>query len=73
MFASLSVLVSISWHFLQVSIWYGCVLRGDLNNIRVAAFSNIQDKTVVHAARQVADHDTSTPLKAYHVPKSCSV
>lgn len=35
----------------QTSIWYGCVLRGDLNSIRIGAFSNVQDKTVVHAAR----------------------
>lgn len=35
----------------QVSIWYGAVLRGDLNNIRVGAYSNIQDKSIIHAAR----------------------
>lgn len=35
----------------RVSVWYGCVLRGDLNNIKVGAFSNIQDKTIIHAAR----------------------
>lgn len=35
----------------RTSIWYGCVLRGDLNSIRVGAFSNVQDKTVMHAAR----------------------
>ena len=34
-----------------VSIMYGAVIRGDLNNIKVGAFSNIQDKVVVHAAR----------------------
>uniref|UniRef100_A0A7S0RDI2 Gamma carbonic anhydrase n=1 Tax=Pyramimonas obovata TaxID=1411642 RepID=A0A7S0RDI2_9CHLO len=34
-----------------VSIMYGAVVRGDLNNIKVGAFSNIQDKAVVHAAR----------------------
>jgi carbonic anhydrase/acetyltransferase-like protein (isoleucine patch superfamily) len=37
--------------FDKVSIWYGCVLRGDLNAIRVGAFTNIQDRTVIHAAR----------------------
>lgn len=36
---------------LQVSIWYGTVLRGDLNSIRIGAWSNVQDKTVIHAAR----------------------
>lgn len=30
------------------SIWYGCVLRGDANSIRVGARTNIQDGTVVH-------------------------
>lgn len=30
------------------SIWYGCVLRADVNFIRVGARTNIQDGTVVH-------------------------
>jgi carbonic anhydrase/acetyltransferase-like protein (isoleucine patch superfamily) len=33
------------------SIWYGCVLRGDLHYIRVGARSNLQDVTVVHVTR----------------------
>jgi gamma-carbonic anhydrase len=32
----------------SASIWYNCVLRGDVNYIRVGARSNIQDGTVVH-------------------------
>lgn len=32
----------------RASIWYGCVLRGDVNRIRVGAGSNLQDGTVVH-------------------------
>lgn len=35
----------------RVSVWYGCVLRGDLNNITVGSMTNIQDRTVIHAAR----------------------
>ncbi len=31
------------------SIWFGCVLRADVNLIRVGARSNVQDGTVVHA------------------------
>ena len=31
-----------------VSIWHGCVLRGDVNHIEVRERSNIQDGTVVH-------------------------
>jgi carbonic anhydrase/acetyltransferase-like protein (isoleucine patch superfamily) len=30
------------------SVWYGCVLRGDSNIIRVGARTNIQDGTIVH-------------------------
>ena len=30
------------------SIWYGCILRGDGNKIRVGANTNIQDGTIVH-------------------------
>ncbi len=32
------------------SIWYGCVLRGDVHHIRIGAGVNIQDGTVVHVA-----------------------
>ena len=30
------------------SIWYNCVLRGDVNTIRIGARTNIQDGTVIH-------------------------
>lgn len=32
----------------EASIWYNCVLRGDMNRIRVGARSNIQDGSVIH-------------------------
>lgn len=32
----------------QSSIWFGCVLRGDTNLIRVGARTNIQDLTMIH-------------------------
>lgn len=32
----------------QASIWFNCVLRGDVNSIRVGARTNIQDGTIVH-------------------------
>lgn len=34
------------------SIWYGCVLRGDLNEIRIGENTNIQDGTIVHVDSQ---------------------
>jgi carbonic anhydrase/acetyltransferase-like protein (isoleucine patch superfamily) len=30
------------------SIWYNCVLRGDVNRIRIGARTNIQDGSVIH-------------------------
>jgi carbonic anhydrase/acetyltransferase-like protein (isoleucine patch superfamily) len=30
------------------SIWFGCVLRGDVYGLRVGARSNLQDNTIVH-------------------------
>ncbi|WP_218940146.1 gamma carbonic anhydrase family protein [Denitrobaculum tricleocarpae] len=33
----------------HASIWYGCVIRGDVNAIRIGAETNIQDGSVVHA------------------------
>jgi carbonic anhydrase/acetyltransferase-like protein (isoleucine patch superfamily) len=32
------------------SVWYGCVLRGDINSIVVGEGTNIQDGTIVHLA-----------------------
>ncbi|XP_073031832.1 gamma carbonic anhydrase 1, mitochondrial-like isoform X1 [Primulina eburnea] len=33
------------------SIWYGCVLRGDVNGITVGSGTNIQDNSLVHVAK----------------------
>lgn len=32
----------------NASIWYNCVLRGDVNRIRIGARTNIQDGSVLH-------------------------
>ena len=32
------------------SVWYGCVLRGDINYIRIGRCTNVQDGTVIHLA-----------------------
>ncbi len=32
----------------ESSIWYGCVIRGDTNQIRIGEKTNIQDNTVIH-------------------------
>jgi len=36
----------------QSSVWYGCVLRGDVNWIKIGARSNLQDGTIVHVDHQ---------------------
>jgi len=35
----------------DASVWYGCVLRGDVHRIRIGAGSNVQDLSVVHVTR----------------------
>lgn len=37
------------------SIWYNCVLRGDVNRIRIGARTNIQDGSVLHVDSPDAD------------------
>lgn len=37
----------------EASIWYNCVLRGDVNAIRVGARTNIQDGSVVHVTSKL--------------------
>jgi carbonic anhydrase/acetyltransferase-like protein (isoleucine patch superfamily) len=32
----------------EASVWYHCVLRGDMNRIRIGARSNLQDGSVIH-------------------------
>lgn len=32
------------------SVWYGCVLRGDINSIEIGEGSNVQDGSIVHLA-----------------------
>ena len=33
------------------SVWFGCVVRGDVFHVRIGANSNLQDGTVVHVTR----------------------
>lgn len=36
------------WLADDVSVWYGCVLRGDVNRIEIRERSNVQDGSVIH-------------------------
>ena len=45
----------------EASIWYNCVLRGDVNRIRIAARTNIQDGTVLHVDSPRPGRDAGHP------------
>ena len=45
----------------EASIWYNCVIRADVNHIRIGARSNIQDGTVIHC-------DSPTPRRPEGFP-----
>ncbi len=52
------------------SVWFGAVLRGDTEHIRIGAGSNIQDNSMVHAdpgfPAQIGDHVTVGHLVMLH-------
>ncbi|WP_448581250.1 gamma carbonic anhydrase family protein [Thermaurantiacus sp.] len=52
------------------SVWYNCVLRGDVMPIRVGARSNIQDGTVVHVTRKLASTSIGADVLVGH---SCMI
>jgi carbonic anhydrase/acetyltransferase-like protein (isoleucine patch superfamily) len=37
----------------DASIWFGCVLRGDVGSIRIGARTNIQDLSMIHMTDHV--------------------
>jgi carbonic anhydrase/acetyltransferase-like protein (isoleucine patch superfamily) len=45
----------------RASVWFGCVLRGDTNSIRVGAGTNIQDGTIVHVNNLPPGVDPASP------------
>src|SRR5687767_13817637 len=45
----------------EASIWYNCVLRGDVNRIRIGARTNIQDGSVVHVDSPKPGHEEGHP------------
>ena len=45
----------------RASIWFGCVLRGDTNSIRVGAGTNVQDGTIIHCNQAPEGENSDTP------------
>jgi carbonic anhydrase/acetyltransferase-like protein (isoleucine patch superfamily) len=50
----------------EASVWYGCVLRGDVNSILVGARSNIQDGTIVHCSPGIGPTDIGSDVLVGH-------
>src|SRR5580693_9151572 len=51
----------------ESSVWFGCVVRGDVNIIRIGARTNIQDGTIIHVASglQPARMGVTAPQDGY--------
>ncbi|MFL6858328.1 MAG: gamma carbonic anhydrase family protein [Allosphingosinicella sp.] len=45
----------------EASVWYNCVLRGDVNRIRIGARTNIQDGSVIHVDSPRPGHEAGNP------------
>ena len=35
------------------SVWYGCVIRGDVQSVHIGEGTNIQDGTIIHVTREI--------------------
>lgn len=42
-------------------IWFGCVLRGDVNHIRIGNRTNVQDGTIIHVTRPSDSNKIGNP------------
>jgi gamma-carbonic anhydrase len=51
----------------QASIWYNCVLRGDIGKISIGARTNVQDGTVIHVTGGVWDTDIGDDVLIGHL------
>lgn len=51
----------------QSSVWFGCIIRGDVNRVRIGARTNIQDGTVIHVAsgEQPASAHSKIPAEGF--------
>ncbi len=36
----------------QASVWFGCVVRGDVQQVRIGARTNFQDGSIIHVSRE---------------------
>lgn len=45
----------------DVSVWPGCVIRGDVNYIRIGARTNVQDGTIIHVSHHSPYNQAGSP------------
>lgn len=45
----------------EASIWPMCVVRGDIQSIRIGARSNVQDASIIHVSRPYPGNDAGWP------------
>ena len=65
----------------ESSVWFGCVIRGDVNYIRIGARTNIQDMTMIHVSSKthctiLEDEITvghRVTLHGCHVERGCLI
>lgn len=65
----------------EASVWYGSIVRGDVNFIRIGARTNIQDGSVIHVSSEthstVLEEEVTVghrvTLHGCHVEKGCLI
>jgi carbonic anhydrase/acetyltransferase-like protein (isoleucine patch superfamily) len=58
----------------QSSVWYGAVVRGDLNTVTIGKYTAIQDRAVVHTAASVEGHvEANTLVGSYVLVGECTL
>lgn len=65
----------------EASVWFGSVIRGDVNYIRIGARTNIQDQTIIHVSSQglptIVEEEVTVghrvTLHACHVERRCLI
>jgi carbonic anhydrase/acetyltransferase-like protein (isoleucine patch superfamily) len=48
------------------NVWFGCVIRGDVNHIRIGERTNIQDGTVIHVTRKTGPTSIGSGITIGH-------
>ncbi len=51
------------------TVWYNCVVRGDINRVDIHNFTSIGDNTVIHTAAAIP---TGMPAKVY-IGRNCTI